>query len=391
MAGKSHEDEIRHYKRILESLNDAVYATRPDGTILYVNQQYADMKGVPKAELIGTHIHDWVSPADAARADEILDTVRSGDQSVGVLNYEFQTADGESIPAVLRFSPVTRDPVDAGSDTGTTDDTANADDTNNTANADESAQFAETDAATDAATGDPDAIGRVGVIRDVSEQRRRQRELERQNERLDEFASIVSHDLRNPLNIASGRLALARESCDSEHLAAVKQAHDRMETLIDDMLTLARHGNDIESLEPVNLATLVDEAWHGVERTDQEIRIETTQTVLTDRPRLKQLVENLLRNAIEHGDPADGSILTVTVGAIDAEPPGFYVADDGVGLDDVDTDQLFDTGYSTTTDGTGFGLSIVKQIAEAHEWELRVASSADGGARFECRGVEMAE
>jgi len=78
-------------------------------------------------------------------------------------------------------------------------------------------------------------LNRVGVIRDVRERKRREEALRRKNERLEEFASIVSHDLRNPLNVAQGRLDLAREEYDSEHLEVVANAHERMAALIDDL------------------------------------------------------------------------------------------------------------------------------------------------------------
>ncbi|KPN29199.1 phosphate regulon sensor kinase PhoR [Halolamina pelagica] len=79
-------------------------------------------------------------------------------------------------------------------------------------------------------------------IEEMEQRRARERELTVQNQRLEEFASIVSHDLRNPLNVAEGRVELAQETGELEHLDAVERAHERMNALIDDLLTLARQG-----------------------------------------------------------------------------------------------------------------------------------------------------
>jgi PAS domain S-box-containing protein len=211
-----------------------------------------------------------------------------------------------------------------------------------------------------------------------------ERELKQHNDRLEAFTSVVSHDLRNPLNVAQGRLELAREKCENEHLAAVERAHERMDTLITDLLTLARDGETVTDHETVALASLVDSCWTNVETADATLVADVDRTVLANESRLKQLFENLVRNAVEHG----GADVTVTVGELD---DGFYVADDGPGIPEDDREAVFEAGYSTSAEGTGFGLSIARQVAEAHGWEISVRDSADGGAQFEITGVSFCE
>ena len=221
-------------------------------------------------------------------------------------------------------------------------------------------------------------VGTLALYIDVSERKA----LERQATRLEEFASIVSHDLRNPLNVARSRAELAREATGNSHLDDVIRAHERMAALIEDLLTLARAGERISETEPVALATFVDRCWADAPTGDATLRVETDRTVRADRSRLRQLVENLVRNAVEHA----GSDVTVTVGDLET---GFYVADTGPGIPEADRDDVFEAGYSTADDGTGFGLRIVEQVADAHGWTVTVTESADGGARFEIRGVEF--
>ncbi len=229
-------------------------------------------------------------------------------------------------------------------------------------------------------------LGRVVItVEDVTEARERRRELERQNERLDEFASVVSHDLRNPLNVAQVRTRLARDEQDSEHLEEVEIALDRMETLITDLLTLSRQGRVVGDPEPIHLDHVLHNAWSttGTDAATLDIdgRLETVQA---DESRLRELLENLLDNAITHAG-ADATI------RVEATPGGFAIEDDGSGIPPERRDQIFEDGYSTGRDGTGFGLSIVKQIADAYDWSITVTEGDAGGARFEISGVTDSE
>ncbi len=228
---------------------------------------------------------------------------------------------------------------------------------------------------------DGNVIRIVGIARNVTEQVERERETQRQNERLEEFASIVSHGLRNPLQVADGRLELVRDECASAHIDNVAQALDRMNALIEDLLTLAREGQQVDETESVRLANATTNSWQMVDTAQATLETDTTQTVEADRSRLQELFENLYRNAIEHG----GDGVTVSVGAMD---DGFYIADTGSGIPESEREDVFEAGYSTNEDGTGFGLRIVKQITDAHGWEITVTESEQGGARFEITGVE---
>jgi signal transduction histidine kinase len=225
--------------------------------------------------------------------------------------------------------------------------------------------------------------GEVLLLHDVTENRQREQKLERTNERLDQFAGVVTHDLRNPLNVVKGRLAIARGDHDTEHLAKASNALERMERLIDDVLTLARHGPPISEPERITVSSVANRCWKVVDSHDATLAVESDIAFLADSERLQQLLENLFRNAIEHG----GSDVTIRVGALD-DASGFYVSDDGMGIPEDKRGEVFESGYSTARDGTGFGLAIVKEIADAHEWRVRVTESAEGGARVEVAGVE---
>ncbi|WP_232703192.1 sensor histidine kinase [Halobacterium wangiae] len=231
----------------------------------------------------------------------------------------------------------------------------------------------------------PRRFGEMVLFSDVTRSERHRRELERQNERLGQFAGIISHDLRNPLNVAAGHVELAREECASEHLDTVANAHERMEALIEDVLALARQGDTIGETESCDLRDLAETSWRNVETVDATLAVASDLRLDADPDRTVQLLENLFRNAIEHA----GDDVTVTVGALD-DDRGFYVEDDGPGIPAADRESVFEPGHTTTDHGTGFGLAIVAEIADAHGWRVAAVEREAGGARFEVTGVQAA-
>ena len=220
----------------------------------------------------------------------------------------------------------------------------------------------------------------MAVSQNVTERVETKQALEAKNERLEEFASIVSHDLRSPLSVAEGSLELAQETCESDRLDRASDAINRSQVLIEDLLTLAQEGHEVDDIESVDLAELAKESWQTVETKHATLDTEESQ-IRADPIRVQELFENLYRNSVEHG----GDGVTISVGKMDG---GFYVADTGSGIPKAERERVFEAGYSTADDGTGFGLRIVKQIADAHGWEVAVAESEQGGARFEFTNVE---
>lgn len=245
---------------------------------------------------------------------------------------------------------------------------------------DEGARFWQTKLAPVLSEGEVTRL--VGVTRNVTDRVERERKLRQQNQRLDEFASVISHDLRNPLNVAQGRATLLAEEAESDHLEPLLNALDRMEAIVEDTLTLARQGDTITSTEPVSLTDLVGKCWATVDTGDATIEIIDEVTFEGDPDRLRHVFENLFRNAVEHGS----SDVTVRVGSHGEQ--GIYVEDDGPGIPADERESVFEAGHSSAKGGTGFGLTIVKRIVEAHGWELTVTDGTAGGARFE---IELSE
>lgn len=201
------------------------------------------------------------------------------------------------------------------------------------------------------------------------------RDAHRQRDRLEQFASVVSHDLRNPLSVAQTHLQEAFRTGNADHLAQVEENLGRMDELIDDTLSVARGGSEVIDPEPVPLVDLAATAWDNVDTGRARLEIETEGHLVVDETRAKALFENCFRNALEHGDAE-----TVRVGTT---RDGFYIADDGTGIPEDVRDSVFERGVSTADSGSGLGLAIVAAIAQAHDWTPTVTESEAGGARFE--------
>ena len=214
---------------------------------------------------------------------------------------------------------------------------------------------------------------------------------------VDNVASVLSHELRNPLDVAKTRLRAGRELGEDDHFDNVAQAHERMERIIQDVLTLTRGQDVVDPDETVTLETLAEAAWDTVETGTATLTVEGPLPVTcADPDRVARLFENLFRNAVEHGtasgranaDASDGPI-SVRVGPLETdETAGFSVADDGVGIPAGVRERVFDPGYSSDEHGTGLGLAIVARIADLHGWSCSVTEADSGGARIEVRGVE---
>jgi PAS domain S-box-containing protein len=326
------------YRTLVEGSHDAIFI-HGDGAFQFVNDRCTELTGYDRDELVGMPVWDVVHEEDRERVKELIEGRNTDDDAT---HYQLRVRGkrGEVRYVELSLQAITYD-------------------------------------------GHP---AHLGSARDVTERRQRKQKVERQNERLKEFASVVSHDLRNPLNVAQGHLELAHETGDDTHFEKTGAALERMESLIEDLLKLARQGQDVSDTEQVDLEAVVRRAWSTVSTGDAILEVADGLTEIeADDGRLQELFENLFRNAVEHA----GDDVTVRVGPLGEATAstrtrdGFYVEDDGPGIPEDERDRVFEHGHTTADDGSGLGLSIVSSIVDAHEWNVSVAESEDDGARFE--------
>ncbi|MBV0925175.1 HAMP domain-containing histidine kinase [Halomicroarcula limicola] len=202
--------------------------------------------------------------------------------------------------------------------------------------------------------------------------------------RLDRFASMLAHELRNPVTI--GQIYSQQLSTDenAEAVEYIGEAFDHLEAMIDILLVLARGHEAVSDPTTIRLADTARAAWDVIDTGDATLVIEVDGAIQADETYIRHFFRNLFENAVEHG----GSDVTVTVGAL---PAGFYVADDGTGIPPAERESVFEVGYTTASEhgGTGLGLAFVHELADIYDWECTVTESETGGARFEVTDVDV--
>ncbi len=233
----------------------------------------------------------------------------------------------------------------------------------------------------------------IANIRDITNFRRSQ---EMQNV----FISMVSHELRTPVALIKGYSStLNRDDAKwdvrivRDSLAVIEEEADRLSHLIDDLLTASKLQTERTvslQLADVRLDNLAARSVERISTQTQNHSIELSfppdfPSVQGDAGRLRQVIDNLLTNAIKYS-PKGG---TITVGGrYTDQNVTFFVRDEGVGIPDAALPQVFDRFYRVESDlkhqtkGTGLGLYLVKAIIEAHAGRINVKSQVGHGSTF---------
>jgi len=230
-------------------------------------------------------------------------------------------------------------------------------------------------------TDDDGTVSRIIVsAKDITQRRRRERELKRRNEQFDEFASFVSHDLQSPVSTVQGRLELALQTGEMGHVEKAAEAIDRVDELRDDLVTTLRTGEIVSETERIELESVMDDVWTAVDPPQTaSVTVEEGTQIEADTDALQRMLENLVGNSIEHG-PDDVAIQIGEFGS------GVYYEDSGPGIDPELRDRIFTPGFSTKNgeEGIGMGMASVRQIVLAHGWEIHIKDGEDlDGVRFE--------
>jgi PAS domain S-box-containing protein len=359
---KQRERQLRRYREytdsVLDTIDDVFYVLDESGNLQRWNDALCEVSGYRDDEIESMHALEFF---DEAVRDEVADVIREGFETGGLqIKAELLTKAGDGVPFEFVAS----------------------------------------------ALENPDGERVIaGIGRDITEQIERERKLEEtveklesSNERLEGFASMLAHELRNPVTV--GQIYVRQLSADEAPDAAayVTEAFDRIENIIDVMLVLTRGRGAVGERTEVRLPEVAREAWDEVEAPEATLEVDIDHTIRADETYIRHLFRNLLENAVEHG----GWDVTVTVGELsersasgagggetDDSATGFYVADDGTGIPAEDREDVFEAGYTTAAEegGTGLGLAFVRELAEVYGWEWRVAESDAGGARFEFTNV----
>lgn len=250
-------------------------------------------------------------------------------------------------------------------------------------------------------TRDGVLLGAVVAMSDVTQDRAQraaleaaQQELQRSNLELAQMAAVASHDLRSPLTVIEGYLGLLTEVYEDdledqalEWVAVVRRAVARMQGLIAALLRYAQ----VESGECLTTqADLADVAAQAVDDLQEEIAasaatlvIEELPTVAGDAVLLRQLMQNLITNAVKYRHPDRPSRIVVTAEKTDDDQVVVSVADNGHGIPDDQLDRVFTmfaTADNTDSHGHGIGLATCQRIVERHGGRIWAEATPGGGA-----------
>ncbi|MGB9008536.1 MAG: ATP-binding protein [Candidatus Acidiferrales bacterium] len=221
-------------------------------------------------------------------------------------------------------------------------------------------------------------------------------ELEAANKELEAFSYSVSHDLRAPLRHIDGFSRILLESCGSKldpseqrYIHQICQAAERMGNLIDDLLKLARVGQQVLDLKPVCLGDLVAQvrAEFEADTHGRQIRWNVAELprVICDEGLIKQVFSNLIGNAIKYTRRTSDVVIEVGQ-TLAGDTPAFFVRDNGAGFDMKYADKLFAAFQRLHTDaefeGTGIGLATVRRIVHRHGGRIWTEAEPCKGATF---------
>ncbi len=342
---------------IVESSEDAIVSRATEGNILSWNRGAEKMFGYSAEEAIGQPISMLVPPECASELGQIQERVAQG-ESVGRYETVRMAKDGRRIDVSLVVSPIF------------------------------------------------DAAGRItgasSIHRDITERKRaeealarRAEELERSNTELEQFAFVASHDVQEPLRmVASYTQLLAQryqgklDADADEFIAFAVEGAQRMQKLIQDLLTYSRLGTRREEFKPIECGQALGRALQNlaapIEESGASITHGPLPTVVADGSQLTQLFQNLVSNAIKFRDQQPPRV------RISAERNGaewtFAVQDGGIGIDPQYADRIFVIFQRlhprNEYPGTGIGLAISKKIVERHGGRIWVESKVGEGATF---------
>jgi PAS domain S-box-containing protein len=240
----------------------------------------------------------------------------------------------------------------------------------------------------------------LSVVIDITERKRSERlieekarELETSNRELDEFAHVVSHDLKAPLRGITSLATWITDDCAAllpnesrEHLGQLVERSRRMSDLIDGVLQYSRLGRIKRELSAVDAHRIAEEVIDSLE-PPAGIRVRIAgrlPVVVYDRTQLVQVMQNLVENAIQHLGKPTGEIVV----SCHEEPDRFELAvhDDGVGIDTRHFERIFKIfqilGRPFEEGSTGVGLAIVKRIVENHGGSIAIESVVGSGTTF---------
>lgn len=359
------QDSEQAYRVMVETMNEGAATLLADGTVLYGNRRLAEMLGVPLEQILGASFSSFVCPSERGQFADLLAQAVSGEARAELT---LSAAGACTLPALLSLKAI---PIE----------------------------------------GQHPAA--CLIVTGLAEQRRSRAELEarvaertaelaQKNRDLEDFASIISHDLQEPLRKvrafgdllveeAAGHLDLT----ELDYIRRMQEASVRMASMIDGLLALSRVSTRAIQHQSVDLNQVVQGALAALEisleRSQGQVEIEALPIIEAEPLQMQQLFQNLLGNALKFHRPDRPPHVRVCSRAANNGESSIprvqiLVEDNGIGFEDAYAEKLFQPFKRLVSrqdyDGTGMGLAICKRIVERHGGQIGVHSIPGDGATF---------
>lgn len=318
--------ELTRYEAIVQALVDPVYVLDNKGEFVYVNDSFVNTFGYPAEQVVGQSVKIIKDKHELKKGKDNLRRVLSdyGPDSA-YFETEIQHADGQITTCLDHMTKIMID---------------------------------------------DEFTGSVGILRDISEQKDRKQKLKQQNDRVKQIASTLAHDIRNPLSVAMSELELARDEYSSSRLTKVNDSINEVERIIEDLLELVQTAET--TMLSINPEPVAYNSWEQVETGESTLSVDAPKTVTADRAQLQRLFTNFFSNIIKHSDEP----VSVSVGTLS---DGLYIKHTGPRVPAADQDTVPKTRYATDSDGSGYGLRIVRNIVANLGWDMQITEPSSGG------------
>lgn len=335
---------LEDYKELVEEINDVIYRIDKDKKIIFVNKAIKKLTGFTKEEMIGKNFLDLVYKED-------LEKITNDFNNLFIKK--------EYYPSKYRI--VTKD--------------------NQTVWVKSQSRLI---------TSQEKIVGAQGALFDINEGKLKKIKLKEQNQELLDFAYRVSHDLKGPLCMIVGYLELIKEdhNCIEKMYDHVNKICQNTIDFVDQLLRLSKTGEVIAQKEEIDLRIIVKSIYHQYKNTKDRFELEWDDKsimIFADFMSIKEVFQNLIENSIKY--KKENEILKIEISTeIIGNDTIIEIKDNGAGIKKEILPLIFKKGFTFRTNGqrgTGFGLSIVKKIIEAHNGEIWAESEGKNkGANF---------
>ena len=365
---KKKDEELRFSENLLNAVDQAVIATDLNGSIIYWNDAAEKIYGWSASEVRGLNIINILSPeVSREQAVEIMKQLSNGQSWQG--EYLVQRKDGSTFLAFVSDYPV----LDARNNLiafmGVSNDI----------------------------TEKKQAENRIKELNETLEERvlERTAELSEANKSLEAFNSMVSHDLRSPARAVTSFASIIQQEHGStlkpevkELFGYIEDSGNRMNAIINDLLKLAKYGQEKLKLETVDMGRIVNGIWLNISRNSAHnatLELAELCSVNADMSLIQQVIANLLSNAIKYSSKTEKPVVRVWCEQTE-ESITFYFKDNGAGFDMKNYNRLFGAFQrlhnARDFEGTGVGLTLVKRIIEKHGGTVGADAKVGEGATF---------